>query len=154
MQETWGSSLGWEDPLEEEMAPHSNILAWRIPWTEETGGLQCMKLQKSWTWLGWITTSIIYSGPVKSLDWSCLHSQRRLFPDQPVKALTCLNNMAIMVEVGFAQLLSDLLNLHRSFSHVLVTPHHPCKQMQQFFMPFILTKQKPLGIDSLLVNVP
>ena len=34
-----GSILGWEDPLEEEMATHSSILAWRIPWTEEPGGL-------------------------------------------------------------------------------------------------------------------
>ena len=38
-------SLGWEDPLEKEMATHSGILAWRIPWTEEPGGLQSMKLQ-------------------------------------------------------------------------------------------------------------
>ena len=38
--------LGWEDPLEEEMATHSSILAWRIPWTEEPGGLQSMGLQK------------------------------------------------------------------------------------------------------------
>ena len=40
MQETQVQSLGWEDPLEEEMATHSSILAWRIPWTEESGGLQ------------------------------------------------------------------------------------------------------------------
>ena len=40
MQETWVRSLGWEDPLEKEMATHSSILAWRIPWTEEPGGLQ------------------------------------------------------------------------------------------------------------------
>ena len=39
MQETWVQSLGWEDPLEKGMATHSNILAWRIPWTEEMGGL-------------------------------------------------------------------------------------------------------------------
>ena len=39
-------SLGWEDPLEEGMAIHSSILAWRIPWTEEPGGLQSMGLQK------------------------------------------------------------------------------------------------------------
>ena len=39
MQETWVGSLGEEDPLEEEMATHSRILAWEIPWTEETGGL-------------------------------------------------------------------------------------------------------------------
>ena len=38
--ETRVRSLGWEDPLEEEMATHSSILAWRIPWTEEPGGLQ------------------------------------------------------------------------------------------------------------------
>ena len=40
MQETCVRSLGWEDPLEKEMATHSSILAWRIPWTEEPGGLQ------------------------------------------------------------------------------------------------------------------
>ena len=39
MQETQVQSLGWEDPLEEEMATHSSILAWKIPWTEEPGGL-------------------------------------------------------------------------------------------------------------------
>ena len=38
MQETWVQSLGWEDPLEEGMATHSSILAWKIPWTEEPGG--------------------------------------------------------------------------------------------------------------------
>ena len=39
MQDTWVPSLGWEDPLEEGMATHSSILAWRIPWTKEPGGL-------------------------------------------------------------------------------------------------------------------
>ena len=39
MQETWVQSLGREDPLEKEMATHSNILAWKIPWTEESGEL-------------------------------------------------------------------------------------------------------------------
>ena len=39
MWETWVRSLGEEDPLEKEMAPHSSILAWRIPWTEEPGGV-------------------------------------------------------------------------------------------------------------------
>ena len=42
MQQTQVRSLGWEDPLEKEMATHSSILAWRIPWTEEPGGLQSM----------------------------------------------------------------------------------------------------------------
>ena len=48
MWETWVRSLGWKDPLEKEMAIHSSILAWKIPWTEEPGELQFMGLQ-SWT---------------------------------------------------------------------------------------------------------
>ena len=46
MQEMWVQSLGWEDPLEKEMAIHSNILAWEIPWTEEPGGLQSTGSQR------------------------------------------------------------------------------------------------------------
>jgi len=46
MQETWVRSLHWEDPKEEGMATHSSILAWRIPWTEEPGGLQPIELQR------------------------------------------------------------------------------------------------------------
>ena len=40
MPEMWGQSMGWEEPLEEEMATHSSILSWEIPWTEESGRLQ------------------------------------------------------------------------------------------------------------------
>ena len=46
MQETQVRSLDWEDPLEKEMATHSSILAWKIPWTEETGRLQSMGSQR------------------------------------------------------------------------------------------------------------
>ena len=47
MRETWIQSLDWEDPLETGMATHSSILAWRIQWTEEPGGLQSMGSQES-----------------------------------------------------------------------------------------------------------
>ena len=47
MQETSVQFLGWEDTLEKEMATHSSFLAWRIPWTEEPGGLQFMGSQES-----------------------------------------------------------------------------------------------------------
>ena len=50
-QETGVPSLGWEDPLEKEMANHSSILAWEILWTKEHGRLQSKGLQKSWTQL-------------------------------------------------------------------------------------------------------
>ena len=45
-QEMWVPFLSWEDPLEKEMATHSSILAWRIPWTEEPGGLQSTGSQR------------------------------------------------------------------------------------------------------------
>jgi len=51
--------LGWEDPLEEEMATHSSILAWEIPWTAEPGRLQSMGLQKS---------------QIQLSDWACVHT--------------------------------------------------------------------------------
>ena len=47
MQETWVRALGWEDPLEKEIATHSSTLAWRILWTEEPGGLQSMGSQRA-----------------------------------------------------------------------------------------------------------
>ena len=46
MQETWVQSLGWADLLEKEMAIHSSIIAWKIPWTEELGRLQSMGSQR------------------------------------------------------------------------------------------------------------
>ena len=46
VQETWVQSLGWEDPLKKEMATHSSIIAWKISWTEEPGGLQSMGSQR------------------------------------------------------------------------------------------------------------
>ena len=46
IQETWVQSLGWEDPLEKGIATHSSILVWRIPWTEELGGLQSIGSQR------------------------------------------------------------------------------------------------------------
>ena len=52
MQETWAWSLGWEDPLEKGMATHSSVLAWKIPWTEEPGGIQSTGSQRdkyNWT---------------------------------------------------------------------------------------------------------
>ena len=46
LRKAWVRSLGWEDPLGKGMAIHSSILAWRIPWTEEPGGLQSLGLQR------------------------------------------------------------------------------------------------------------
>ena len=51
IQDTWIRSQGWEELLEKGTATHSSILAWEIPWTEEPGGLQSIRVSKSWTWL-------------------------------------------------------------------------------------------------------
>ena len=61
MRETWVWSLGWEDPLEKEMATHSSILAWRIPWMEEPGGLQSMASQR----VGHDWATSLYFSPAK-----------------------------------------------------------------------------------------
>ena len=55
IQETWVQSLGWENPLEKRMATHSSIFAWRIPWTEEPGGLQSMDSQRAGH--NWVTNT-------------------------------------------------------------------------------------------------
>ena len=59
-RETWVQSLGQEDPLEKEAATHSSILAWRIPWTEEPGGLQVHGVTKSQTQLSDFTFTYSY----------------------------------------------------------------------------------------------
>ena len=59
IQETWVQSLGQEDPLEEGMATHSSILAWRIPWTEDTGRLQSMGLQR--VGCNWVANTLTFS---------------------------------------------------------------------------------------------
>ena len=59
IQETWVQSLSKEDPLEKGMTTHSNILAWRIPWTEEPGGLQSMGSQTDMTVMN-INFSTVY----------------------------------------------------------------------------------------------
>ena len=61
MWETWVRSLGWEDPLEKEMATHSSTLAWRIPWTEELDGLQSMGRKES------DTTERLHSFPKQNI---------------------------------------------------------------------------------------
>ena len=72
MQEMWVQSLGWEDPLEKEMASHSSILAWRIPWTEELGGYS-PRVAKSQTRLKQLSSSSSskQSKPGLGKFWQC-----------------------------------------------------------------------------------
>ena len=75
-RKNWVWSLGGEDPLENKMATHSSILAWRIPWMEEAGGLQSMGFAKSQTWLSDFTFTLSVSGvslQVHFLIWLCMY---------------------------------------------------------------------------------
>ena len=65
-RETWIRSLGWEDPLEEGMASHSSILAWRLPWAEEPGGLRSTGSQSVWT-TEWLSTAEYSVSPWRTL---------------------------------------------------------------------------------------
>ena len=83
MWETRVWFLGWEDSLEEEMATHSSILAWRIPWTEEPGGLQSMGLQRvgqDWATKHSITYIYIYTHTY-TLTYICILFHYRLLQD-------------------------------------------------------------------------
>ena len=82
MQETWVRILGWEDSLEEDMATHSSMLAWRILWTEEPRGLQSMELDKELDMTEQLTredngTPLQYSCPENPMDggawWAAVH---------------------------------------------------------------------------------
>ena len=73
MQETWVRSLGWEDSLEEEMATHSSILAWKIPWTGEPGGLQPMGLQRVGHGLATEHACMRLDGSLDAAVTTCLH---------------------------------------------------------------------------------
>ena len=85
MRETWVQSLGREDLLEKEMATHSSILAWRIPWMEEPGGLQSMGSQRvghDWA------TSLTHSANEEAspTNTNCLESEKIKTKTQPSKA--------------------------------------------------------------------
>ena len=84
VQETWVRSLGWEDPLEKEMATHSSTLAWKIPWTEECCRLQSMGSQRVRHDWG---TSLSLSGPEKLCFLALIH-EARLFPTHPYALMT------------------------------------------------------------------
>ena len=80
MQKTWVWSLGQEDPLEEEMATCSSILAWKIPWTEEHGGLQSMGSQR--VRHSWVSTQALFTQPPNYKDLDCFPQTFHTLPSQ------------------------------------------------------------------------
>ena len=102
MQETWVRSLGQEDPLEEERATHCSMLAWKIPWTEEPGGLQCMRSGSVWhdcvteractPWLGQKSLSFLKTQVPLRIWWKFLSP---IFPPIDLEIWIFNNNLFI-----------------------------------------------------------
>ena len=84
MRETQVQALGWEDPLEKEMAIHSNTIAWKIPWTEETGRLHSMGSQRvRHNWATSLTHSCHFLGfPGSSAGWGRFSGEGICYPLQ------------------------------------------------------------------------
>ena len=123
MQETWVWSLGWEDPLEKEMATHSNILAWKIPWTEEPGRLQSLGSQR--VRHDWVTHTHTHTHTHKSY-WFCF-SQKSI-----IHSLIVFDRLGLIIVTlhwqgygSFARRMfqqsDSLCNTH---SWLSVVPHH------------------------------
>ena len=94
--ETWVRSLGQEDPLEEGMATHSSILAWRIPWTEEPEGLQSMGLQRGRHDLSDLTHTRVYLNHFAAHLKLIRHCKSTIFQENCFKTLGP-NNISIYV---------------------------------------------------------
>ena len=88
MEETQVRFLSREDPLEEEMETHFSILAWKIPWTEEPGGLQSMGLQR--VGHDWVSEHIVYDHKVAK-DGEALYSQQK--QDQELTVAQIMNSL-------------------------------------------------------------
>ena len=106
MRETWVWSLGWEDPLEKEMATHSSILAWKVPWMQEPGGLQSTGSQRighDWS------SNLIHSNEIAGLQEMYTFRfvrKAKLFsevveiiytPNGSEKVFTLLNSLSVML---------------------------------------------------------
>ena len=116
MQEPWVWSLGWEDPLEKVLATHSTVLAWRIPWTEEPGGLQSMGSQR--VRHDWVTehTHIGVQREQKSLVF---WKQGNILASWEIRDCHLVRNGGSISSITVFLASEMFTNLRRLFLHVL-----------------------------------
>ena len=126
MQETWIRSLSWEDPLEKGMAIWSSILAWRVPRTEEPGGLQSVGLQ-SQTWLSnWHThTHTPYAGRQRTRNWTSLDH----IWNQSSSTHCCLYTVLML-----AHILYSIFVIGQPSTTYIVTLYLPISQIPEHLM--------------------
>ena len=128
MQETWVQSLGQEDPLEKEMATHSNILAWEILWTEEPGGLQSLGSQRSWTWLA--TNNKILQKRQESLYASWWNYIASFIENSQIRILVKLLDFTVSLQK--IQNTEERVKLHHEDASSKSRLRELCRQMTWF----------------------
>ena len=153
-QKTWVQSLGWEDPLEKETVIHSSILAWRIPWTEEPGGLQSMQLQRVGNDLvtstgvyhtaTWISHRYTYVTP----SWTPSHLPSHPIPLGCPRALT-LGDLLHVSNLHWSSILHMVIHMFQCCSH---HPTHAFSHIVQKSVLYICVSFAALHIGSLLLS--
>jgi len=123
MEDMWVWFLRRNDPLEKEMETHSSILAWKISWTEEPGGLHSTRVTKSWTWLGNYTTTTVTAEYVKYCCSACYQHSESV----PSEGPSPLYHLSQQNESEFASNTNESLILWsqdgEKRAHIL--PHQP-----------------------------
>ena len=132
MQETWIWSLGWEEPLEEGTGTHSSILAWRIPWTEESGRLQSMGSQRiGHDWSEWACTHIGQSTIASWKQPRYMITTEHVFVMEPnilffplILLGLCTANKHMSINSNVQIILTDHIWVHSSLDfHILISKH-------------------------------
>ena len=144
MRETWVWSLGGEDPMEKEMATHSSILAWKIPWTEEPGGLQSMGSQRvghDWTTSLSKETKI---GLKIYCTWPC-HQNKNQFPPQ----VSLSHQEASISLLSFSiRGQTDWKHSHRKLTNLLTWTTALSNSVKLWAMPCRATQDRQVTVKS------
>ena len=128
MRETRVRSLRWEDPLEKEIATHSGILAWRIPRTEEPGGLQSIGWQ-SWTRLSNFTSLHFQLKDRDNCSWKTQSETFGMTLDKYGRAFMCLVNPNENYSNHF------LIGSVRTFLFIYLVTYRPCQTASEILVP-------------------
>ena len=146
--ETQVRSLGGEDPLEKEMATHSSILAWKIPWIEETGGLQSTGLQR--VWHNW-TTSLSLSLVSDSSPGRPDHRNKLQSPVPNENAEPAVQKLRISTSLAVLQK-ERIITIWPSNSTPRCVPEKTWKQRRKHTMVHQCSSQLPKGVNHPNVN--
>ena len=149
MRETWVWPLGWEDPLEKEMATHSRTLAWKILWMEEPGRLQFMRSQRvghNWPWLHipFLSSIFAWENPMDTgVWWAIVHGVAKSRTQVSMQAVQPAQWCRLHVILGLSESTP-------SDGRPLV---HPPRSFQAGILPWVSIAEDPSGDSSSFLPV-